>query len=154
MLVVGAVSLSVPVIIGIKKGWEARGPLFTPAVTDARCTPDPAPAAQLRKSSVSGSGYETMQPPPAPQISDPMVDVPLEALGIPLVSVWGMVPLLQHMEERLEDIARNVDESVLVSLVCIPIGLYYMGFSLLSRVMPKVGSCGGEGRNGGGRGLL
>ena len=63
---------------------------------------------------------------------------PFESLGIHLIEVLGLRSLLGRFEGFLASVSDLFSELVLVSLVCCPIGFYYFGYALLSRVMPKV----------------
>ena len=71
----------------------------------------------------------------------PVEPRPLSSLGIH--TSLGLESLYMQMETCLEFVAVHVSESLLVSLVCVPIGFYYFGYALLSRVMPRVFSTSG-----------
>ena len=119
MLVLGFIAVAVPIIISVKHQKDTR--VGGEGMQQA-------PAGQLQQEHDDGCDDLAAVEP-----------APFESLGIHLVTMMGLRARLNRFEVMLSYIAEHVSEPVLVSLVCCPIGFYYFGYALLSRVMPKVG---------------
>jgi hypothetical protein len=108
MLLVGAIAVSVPVIMSIKQ----------------------------RKENIEASTILSRTKSEA-EASTHVEDPPFNSFGFDILRLTNTEGAVMALEKWLEGISVMVNESILVSLVCVPIGFYYFGHSLLCRVMPK-----------------
>ena len=109
MLIAGTIAVSVPVIMAVKMKLEK----IEAATIMCRSKSTPADRTYIE-------------------------DPPLDSLGFNILRLTNTEDAVLLFEKWMESISGMVNESILVSLVCVPIGFYYFGHSLLSRVMPKV----------------
>ena len=132
MLLVGLIAVGVPIIISIKHKREmkveSRGG-YSPHChqeDDVPVEPRPLSSLGIHASILGEIWSRSVQQ----QIST--------SSYLSSIFTGFLESYFIKLESILEYVADHVSESMLVSLVCLPIGFYYFGFALLSRVMPRV----------------
>ncbi|GAX81434.1 hypothetical protein CEUSTIGMA_g8864.t1 [Chlamydomonas eustigma] len=114
MLVVGVIAVLVPILISLKHRKEVKG------------------ESDERETTLNEERGNDEQDAAEYQL------LPFEACGVHILAALGLRGPFREAEAMLSTAADYVSEFLLVSVVCFPIGFYYFGYSLLSRVMPKI----------------